>query len=363
METGEKSSTDPQKAFGKSVRERQRSAAINLALAVVLFLSASAVIVFAHDILSAFREERCCLEDYEKNKLQAQFEQGVAVLRIASAGALVAGFGFLTFLYASGYSLPRFSIKKGQLENEDLPTLIEAVETIQDIAGRLERNRVLTDEDRSELAGALGVELRASLTEEFLAALNAKYAVDIRQEAMTQLIADHRKRTEKRLIAFQVDISRKAAVALAWGLATAVIGLITLIIFILFNVNSGDQTFFGSAFHYAARMSLVVIIEVVAFFFLRHFRTTQLDEKYINNELTNAEFKYLALLVAIGSKTEAVTGKILEEFSKTERNFALKKGEVSIFHSASGEELLPTSAIVSLVGQLLPKMKAPEKTE
>jgi hypothetical protein len=54
----------------------------------------------------------------------------------------------------------------------------------------------------------------------------------------------------------------------------------------------------------------------------------------------------------IGSKS--ALEKSLGELSRTERNFALKKGEVSVFNNAAGADLLQSAVVAELIGRLLP---------
>jgi hypothetical protein len=81
----------------------------------------------------------------------------------------------------------------------------------------------------------------------------------------------------------------------------------------------------------------------VAFFFLNQYRSTLADTKYISNEITNIDLKLLSLIVVTKSdapQTSAIS-KILQELAKTERNFALKKGETSIFREGLSVDHLP----------------------
>ena len=75
------------------------------------------------------------------------------------------------------------------------------------------------------------------------------------------------------------------------------------------------------------RLSLVVFIEVFAFFFLRLYRSSLMEIKYFQNELTNVETRFIALETAVAGGNASATKAIIEELIKTERNFVLKKGE------------------------------------
>jgi len=108
----------------------------------------------------------------------------------------------------------------------------------------------------------------------------------------------------------------------------------------------------ASIFYYTSRFTLVAVIETVALFFLRLYRSSLSDEKYVSNEITNIELKMGALLTAIKSNNDSAIEEILLILSKTERNFILKKGEISIYHSSDGEDMLPAS----IVGHIMEKI-------
>ena len=75
------------------------------------------------------------------------------------------------------------------------------------------------------------------------------------------------------------------------------------------------------------RLSLVILIEIFAYFFLGLYKSSLTEIKYFQNEITNIEAKYLAMDQAIILGDKPTIKKLLDHISKTERNFILKKGE------------------------------------
>jgi hypothetical protein len=82
--------------------------------------------------------------------------------------------------------------------------------------------------------------------------------------------------------------------------------------------------------HYLPRLSLIIFIEIFAFFFLKLYKTTLEDIKYFNNEKTNIDFKLISLKSALTSENKDLIKLVIEELVKTERNFKLKKGESTV---------------------------------
>ncbi|MBL4761272.1 MAG: hypothetical protein JKY93_01065 [Gammaproteobacteria bacterium] len=78
------------------------------------------------------------------------------------------------------------------------------------------------------------------------------------------------------------------------------------------------------------KLSVSILIQTFAYFFLRVYRSGLEEIRYIQNEMTNIEMTFLALTVAIRHENKAVINKLIEKLSNTERNFVLKKGESTV---------------------------------
>lgn len=79
------------------------------------------------------------------------------------------------------------------------------------------------------------------------------------------------------------------------------------------------------------RFSIVIFIEIFAFYYLRLYSKISDNIKFYQNEMTNVEMKSLCFYAL---KTEEVTneakGAILIELSKTERNFVIDKNKTTV---------------------------------
>ncbi len=80
---------------------------------------------------------------------------------------------------------------------------------------------------------------------------------------------------------------------------------------------------------YAPRLSLVLIIEIIGFFFLKLYRATLMEIRYVQNEITNVEMKLIALNVAILHQAR-VLDDVIETLVKTDRNFIIDKGQTTV---------------------------------
>ncbi len=110
-------------------------------------------------------------------------------------------------------------------------------------------------------------------------------------------------------------------------LALAVLGLP------LVNATAveGDQRIADVAFwrQYATRLPVGLLLQFVAFFFLKLYVACEMDIKSNKNEITNIESKYLAVLMSQENPSPDAS-IVINNLAETERNFILKKGEKTI---------------------------------
>lgn len=97
------------------------------------------------------------------------------------------------------------------------------------------------------------------------------------------------------------------------------------------EVLSGSSQIVDASFwrQYATRLPVGLLLQFVAFFFLRLYVACEMDIKSNKNEITNIEAKYLAYLITQSDGHEKATA-IVQQLAETERNFILKKDERTI---------------------------------
>lgn len=105
--------------------------------------------------------------------------------------------------------------------------------------------------------------------------------------------------------------------------------------------------------HYLPRLSLIIFIEIFAFFFLKLYKATLSDIKYFNNEKTNIDFKLIALKTALNNGDSEIVKNMLQELIKTERNFKLSKDESTV----ELEKIRSTASNDNILAQLMHKIQ------
>ena len=111
----------------------------------------------------------------------------------------------------------------------------------------------------------------------------------------------------------------KANVNLLLGMVTAIIGIGFLIFFIPnYNAESFDLSQFLITF--LPRLSVVVLIETFAYFFLRMYKYNLNEIKYFQNEATGIEHRLHSLNVAIQTDDKETLKIILLLFCEIDKN-------------------------------------------
>lgn len=80
-------------------------------------------------------------------------------------------------------------------------------------------------------------------------------------------------------------------------------------------------------FSMVIRLSIVIFIEVFAFYYLRLYRNLIDDIKFYQNEITNIEMKILSMHTAESEECKKI---LVSELAKTERNFIISNKQTTI---------------------------------
>lgn len=276
----------------------------------------------------------------------------VALIRITASAFIILCLGGVTYIYTSGRTSRLYTPSDtAGMQVLDVQTLAEMVDAVRSAAEEIRASHHITNEDRAAIREQLEEIVRISMPTEVLACIDKKYGGAIKNEAVSESIKKTMGETIERLKLFQKDLSEKANASQAWALTTAALGVIVLVYFISYNQNSQSDDAITRTFHYTTRVGLIALIEYIAFFYFRQFRSALHDCKYIANEITNIEMRLSAITSSLKLGSTA-TSKILLDIAKIERNFALKKGETSIFHSATESDMMSGGAIADIFGKI-----------
>lgn len=147
-------------------------------------------------------------------------------------------------------------------------------------------------------------------------------------------------------------LRKSANLNLVIGSLSTTIAIFSLTYEVFFSEIDFKETI-GLLSHYIPRLSLVVFIEIFAFFFLKLYKSNLLEIKYFNNEKTNIDFKLITLKTALFQEDTEMIKLCLTELIKTERNFVLKKDETTVEIEKFKNDKNDNQIIANLIGKVI----------
>lgn len=124
------------------------------------------------------------------------------------------------------------------------------------------------------------------------------------------------------------NLKRRATINLSLGVSLSIAAL--LVFFFLVYNEKPDEDYQKVFLHFAPRVGLVVFVELLAYFFLKLYKSTLTSVQYYHNELTNIETRKIAAIIAIKHCKEDKIWQTVEYLLKVERNVLVKDKETTI---------------------------------
>jgi hypothetical protein len=194
---------------------------------------------------------------------------------------------------------------------------------------RTQHSVSLDSNERAELMKLLREQLQSSTFSEVVEGLKKQWTLDLDRESQVRIVGDQMLGSKTRLDSELHAVNRRGNLNLSIGIATTISGLLLLGLTV-FERYTGGSEYKDILLHYLPRLSLVIFIEIFAYFFLKLYKASLTETKYYQNELTNIESKFTALLVALHRPQELGAAAAVASMSTTERNFLLKTGESTV---------------------------------
>ncbi|HYC46846.1 MAG TPA: hypothetical protein VED01_15330 [Burkholderiales bacterium] len=188
----------------------------------------------------------------------------------------------------------------------------------------------ISEHDRTALLHDLTEGIKSQAAHDVISRIEAAVEEQREENATLTLVQQQSAQTIDRLRQELFSLSKRGNLNLSLGIVTTLTGLALLGMFVLQEPQQtpADPATFVMSF--VPRISLVLLIEVFAYFFLRLYKTTLSEIKYFQNEVTSIEAKFLALTVAATSGTSEHLSKIIDYLAQTERNFILNKDQTTV---------------------------------
>lgn len=214
----------------------------------------------------------------------------------------------------------------------------EMAHGIKELNEKLEAVRNLgaepTSDDRAQLVSELRSRLRQEASATLLDELRVGYDKATTRSERIRDVEQQHAQTIGRLREELYALSRRGNLNLSIGIITTISGLFLLGSFVIGNSfipsRNSPATIEAFLIEFLPRLSLVLLIEVFAFFFLSLYKTTLSEIKYFQNEVTSMESKYMALRLAAQSDSGEHLASAIDSLAKTERNFILNKDQTTV---------------------------------
>lgn len=259
-----------------------------------------------------------------------EFSDFVQVYAILGVIAATVGFAIIRYLetgFKVGSSPELASIHyKAELQQfkREMETRLSHAE------GQVELSSLnISDSQRTDLVLRLRKSIEESAKGKILDEIRDSLRENQAQQKLNSELEDRYEYTIRRFNLELAALSRRGNLNLGLGIITAVAGIVLLGLFVQTIKSSSGA---GLAFieNFVPRVSLVILIEVFAYFFLRLYSTSLMEIKYFQNEITNVEAKFVALKVATHTGDEKIVGEVISQLAQTERNYILQKGQTTV---------------------------------
>ncbi|WP_188008859.1 hypothetical protein [Grimontia hollisae] len=234
-------------------------------------------------------------------------------------------------------------------QNKELRNKIEKI--INQIQKGDGTEGLFNKEDKRRILDRIQDKLESEALQDYQAKLQALTNDRLKLKSQEELFLQISSRLESEV----QNLSKRGNVNLILGMATTLTGL-GILGYSVFNAPSLNSTL-ELASHFIPRISLVLLIEVFAYFFLKLYKQSLNEIKYFQNEITNIESKFLGLRISVESEQKECLKEVVTNLLSTERNFVLEKGQTTIELEQLRNEQQQRTELTGLLDKALNKVK------
>lgn len=202
------------------------------------------------------------------------------------------------------------------LEVDELKAEVEKIKELISKIGELEL---------TEVANQLRESIVADTTNELVAELKKKIHEDDTLKSARISMRTVFGKSEERLADQVQTLRAQSTTNMVVGCFIALLGALFLAA-TLFLSNAKAASFEELALQMAPRLSVVILIEVFAYFFLKMYRSNLSEIRYYQNEITNVEMRRAGVFLAV---SKAASETVLEKLCSTDRNFVIEKEQTT----------------------------------
>lgn len=306
------------------------------------------IIPFIFSLLLYVLRDRL-ISDYYVQSIVVDFASGLLFL--------ISVFGFLMFYLQTGFKRgneAHYGINhiNPNIKVQNVELLKSEVRSINDKLNNLE-NQIkvnlidLTDEKLEELQEIIKSKVINETTEDLIKTMEAK----VEKKYFFEKIKHAFQITLERLRREVTTLNLRSNLNLVLGIIITGVGLYLLYMFVFKGELKQDNTL-SFIINFTPKLSLVIFIEVFAFFFLSLYKTSLSEIKYYQNEMTKIEIKYIALVAALEHKSNETISEIIKEIPNHEQ-FGDIFGNDNNFDLNLQESKIKADNMVEIMGKVL----------
>ncbi|MGN8004871.1 hypothetical protein ACTJKQ_16960 [Acidovorax sp. 22279] len=303
---------------------------------------------------------------FRKSLLPKETFLSIAVLLIGFSGLSVV----MTYLQTGFKRSVEVELEAAKYQRETEATRSNDRAELAKLAAEL---KVEAQRARDEIASAKAVATsmndgdRSLLLDELMARINSEAGARVLAELKSQVAETYSRDSRAKELLLQFDesrarlateleaLGRRGNLNLALGAVTTIIGLALLGASVFSEITAASKDLWAFVSHFIPRLTLVVMIELFAYFFLSLYKASLAEIKYFQNELTNVEAKQVSLRAAISYGDQAMIGDTLAKLAATERNHILSKDQTTVELEKAKIERDTKGEIAKYVSELFQK--------
>ncbi|MCP3922672.1 MAG: DUF389 domain-containing protein [Desulfobacterales bacterium] len=187
---------------------------------------------------------------------------------------------------------------------------------------------LISSEEKSNIIITLKKSIMDESSNSLLESIEKKFSKDIKRDKFLKDLRRQCGKTRNRLVEEINSLTRRGNLNLIIGVGTTIVAVTILFTTVLSGAKQLSNQELIS--YYVPRLTLSLFIEVFSFFFLKLYKAGLSEIKYFQNELTNAEMKFIAIEKSVMLEDVESQAKVIQTLSETERNFKLAKGESTV---------------------------------
>lgn len=211
---------------------------------------------------------------------------------------------------------------------------------------------LFTKSDKERILEKIQLKLESEALQEYQANLQALINEKLKYKNQEDLFLQINSRLESEV----QNLAKRGNINLILGMATTLTGL-GILGYSVFDAPT-LSSMVEIASHFIPRVSLVLLIEVFAYFFLKLYKQGLTEIKYFQNEITNIESKFLALRLSSENEHKDCLKEVVTSLLSTERNFVLDKGQTTVELERIKGEQQQRNELTSLLDKALQKIKS-----